>query len=95
MYILINRLGIFLLDGHLTIKIWVFRFNEKDYRETYICASLFFQAIMNFFIQVIFPNIIKYLDRTFKEEQNKINFNFIYQVSDAKKAHKNAKMHHA
>jgi hypothetical protein len=25
-------------------------------------------------IQVIFPNIITYLDRTFKEEQNGINF---------------------
>ncbi len=30
--------------------------------------------IINIFIQVIFPNIITYLDRAFKEEQNDINF---------------------
>ena len=40
------------------------------YRKTCIFASLFLRAIINIFIQVIFPNIITYLDRTFKEEQN-------------------------
>jgi hypothetical protein len=34
----------------------------------------FFRAIINIFIQEILPNIIKYLDRTFKEEQNDIEF---------------------
>jgi len=38
---------------------------------TCIFASIF---LRNIFIQVIFPNIITYLDRTFKEEQNDINF---------------------
>ena len=45
-----------------------------EYRKTCIFASLFLRAIINIFIQVIFPNIITYLDRTFKEEQNDINF---------------------
>jgi hypothetical protein len=29
---------------------------------------------MLIFIQLIFPKIIKYLDKTFKDEQNKISF---------------------
>ena len=36
-------------------------------------APLFLRATINIFIQVIFPNIITYFDRTFKEEQNDIN----------------------
>jgi hypothetical protein len=44
------------------------------YRKICIFASLFLRAIINIFIQVIFPNMITYLDRTFKEEQNDINF---------------------
>ena len=44
------------------------------YRKAFIFASLFLRAIINKFIRVIFPNIISYLDRTFKEEQNDINF---------------------
>jgi len=40
------------------------------HRKTCIFASLF----LNIFIQVIFPNIITYLDKIFKEEQNDINF---------------------
>ena len=40
------------------------------YRKTCEFASLFFRAIMNKFIQVIFSNIITYLERAFKEEQN-------------------------
>ncbi len=31
-------------------------------------------TIINIFIQVILPKNIAYLDRTFKEEQNDINF---------------------
>ncbi len=31
------------------------------------------RAIINIFIQVILPNIIAYLNRTFKNEQNEIN----------------------
>jgi len=34
----------------------------------------FLQSIINIVIQAIFPNIITYLDRTFKEEQNGLNF---------------------
>ncbi len=34
----------------------------------------FLQSIINIVIQVIFPNIITYLDRTFKREQNGLNF---------------------
>ena len=37
-------------------------------------SSTFLRAIMNIFIHVILPNNITYLDRTFKEEQNDINF---------------------
>jgi hypothetical protein len=33
----------------------------------------FLQSIINIVIRVIFPNIISYLDRTFKEEQNGLN----------------------
>jgi hypothetical protein len=32
-----------------------------------------FSSRKNIFIQVIFPNVIEYLDRTFKEEQHDIN----------------------
>jgi len=34
----------------------------------------FLQSIINIVFQVIFSNIIIYLDRTFKEEQNGPNF---------------------
>jgi len=34
----------------------------------------FLQSIINIVIQVIFPNIITYLDRPFKKEQNGLNF---------------------
>jgi len=79
---------------------------RRFYRKTRIFTSLFLRAIINIFIQVLFPNIITYLDKTFKDEQNYINFqseiiilnwcnffNFIYQVSDAQTTHKNAKRH--
>ncbi len=42
--------------------------------KTYIVASLFLRAIINIFIQMIFPNIIACVDITFKEEQNYIIF---------------------
>jgi len=42
--------------------------------KTCIFASTFLRTIISIFIQVIFPNIITYLDRTFKEEQHDINF---------------------
>ena len=29
---------------------------------------------MNIFIQAIFPNVIIFYDRTFKEEENDVNF---------------------
>ena len=34
----------------------------------------FLQSIINIVIQVIFPNVITYFERTFKEEQNGLNF---------------------
>jgi hypothetical protein len=39
-------------------------------------ASLFLRAIIKVFIRVIFLNVIwiEYLDRTFNEKQNDINF---------------------
>jgi hypothetical protein len=42
------------------------------YRKACIFASHFLRAFINILIQVIFPNIITYLDKTFKEEQNEI-----------------------
>jgi hypothetical protein len=48
------------------------------YRKTSILAPLFLRAIMNIFIKVIFTNNITYLDRSFKEEQNDINFKMKY-----------------
>ena len=36
--------------------------------------SFFVRDIINIFMQVIFPNIITYLNRTFEEEQYDINF---------------------
>ena len=42
-------------------------------RKTCIIAQLFLQTIINIFIQMIFTNMITYLDRTLKEEQNEIN----------------------
>ncbi len=39
------------------------------YRKKYIFATLFLRAIIIIFIQLIFPNIMTYLDRTFKEGQ--------------------------
>ena len=53
--------------------------------KTCILASFFLRAIINIFIQMIFPNIIKYLYRTYKEGKNYligVNFNFIDQVND-------------
>ena len=48
---------------------------KHQYRKTCILAPLFLRAIINIFIQAIYPNIITYLDRTFKtEQQNYINF---------------------
>ncbi len=54
---------------------------DKDYNDDSACiwqtcmfASLFLRTIINIFIQVVFPNIIAYLDRNFKEEQNEIDF---------------------
>ena len=38
------------------------------------CIFASFQAIINMFIREIFPNIITYLDKSFKEKQNYINF---------------------
>ncbi len=38
--------------------------------------SLFLLAIINIFFQVIFPNIIRYLDRTFEEGKNYMKFQF-------------------
>jgi hypothetical protein len=45
-----------------------------SYWKTCIFAPLFLRAIINIFIQIMFPNIITYLDRNFKEEQNDMNF---------------------
>ena len=42
----------------------------------------FLRVIINIFIQVIFPNIITYLVRTFKEEQNYINLKMKYFLLD-------------
>jgi len=42
--------------------------------KTFVFASLYLRAIINIFIQVIFPSIMAYLDRTFKEEKNHMNF---------------------
>ena len=39
------------------------------YRKRCIFAALSLRATINIFIQVIFPNVITYLDRIFKEEQ--------------------------
>jgi hypothetical protein len=45
----------------------------KYYKKHANGHHFFLRAIINICIQVIFPNIIKYLDRTFKVEQNDIN----------------------
>ncbi len=39
------------------------------YRKTCILASGFIRAIINMFIQGIFPSIITYFDRSFKEKK--------------------------
>ena len=44
------------------------------YRKTCILASGFIRAIINMFIQGIFPSIITYFDRSFKEKKNYIDF---------------------
>ena len=44
------------------------------YRKTCIFASPFLRSIIHIIIQVILPKIITYLDRTFEEKQNYINF---------------------
>jgi len=48
--------------------------SKKELRKTCIFASLFLRTYINIFVQVIFSKIITYLDGTFKEEQNDINF---------------------
>jgi hypothetical protein len=50
------------------------RSTNFEYRKTCIFAPLFLRTIINIFIQVIFPNIITYLDRSFKKKRNDINF---------------------
>ena len=45
----------------------------KYYKKHANGHHFFLRAIINICIQVIFPNIITYLDRTFKVEQNDIN----------------------
>ena len=47
---------------------------EKGIGKNANVQHFFLQSIINIVIQVIFPNIITYLDRTFKEEQNGLNF---------------------
>ena len=47
---------------------------KKDIENNANVQHFFLQSIINIVIQVIFPNIITYLDRTFKEEQNGLNF---------------------
>jgi len=46
-------------------------FLEKNIIETFFYVS---QTLFSIFIQVKFPNIITYLDRTFKEEKSYIDF---------------------
>ena len=58
---------------NLTIKSFYLVNDNRFYIPFTWYTSLFLRAIINIFIQVIFPNIITYLDRTFKEEQNRIN----------------------
>jgi hypothetical protein len=58
-------------------------------RKTRKFASILIRAITDIFIQVIFPNFITCLDRTFKEEYS------IYQVGDLQLTHKNANRHHS
>jgi hypothetical protein len=70
-------------------------------KKTNIGKHAYVRTFINIFIQVIFPNMIKYLYITFKEEQKYIillnwcKFYFVYQVSDAQTSHKNANRHHA
>ena len=45
-----------------------------EYKKTCILASLFLRTIINMFIQMIFINIITYLDITFRRGKNHINF---------------------
>ena len=45
---------------------------KNEFRKTCIIEQLFLQTIINICIQVIFPTIMTYFDRTFKEEQNQI-----------------------
>ncbi len=40
----------------------------------HIRITFFLCAIINMFIQMMFPNMITCLDRTFIEEQNNMNF---------------------
>jgi hypothetical protein len=60
------------------------------YKKTCILAPIFLRAIINIFIQAIYPNIITYLDRIFNLNfkmklffKTCVNFNFIYKVSGA------------
>ena len=49
-------------------------FSTVRIRKTCIFASLVLRAFINILIQVILPNVIIYLERTFKEEQNDNHF---------------------
>ncbi len=65
----LNRL--LLLNSALEITIHDTKYKEKENMHIRITVSF---ELINIFIQVIFPNIISYLDRTSKEKQNDINF---------------------
>ena len=76
LYILWNN-----LLSHSWIKcIWCFytivviKLKNHCHSKTCIFALLFLWTIINILIQVIVPNIITYLDKAFKEEQNDIHF---------------------
>jgi len=66
---------------HSWIKcIWCFytivviKIKNHCHCKTCIFALPFILTIINILIQVIFPNIITYLDKAFKKKQNDINF---------------------
>jgi hypothetical protein len=46
----------------------------KNYKNIYVLALHFLLAIINMFIIKLYSHIIAYIDRTFKEEQNDINW---------------------
>ncbi len=55
-------------------KIWRNNFFNLDIGKNANVQNFFLQSIINIVIQVIFPNIITNLDRTFKKEQNGLDF---------------------